>query len=153
MTCNYWGSSYNSLKEFTGLCYDCLTSGYMTMICRNRLECLTCCRSHHSVLQDAKFTNNKKEHICTTSTPSYRSNNCQTFHREFDISACYDTEGGGNNPSKVKAEGQESLCYHIHSTVKAAYENVSAFLSFLNIYNKTVASVLIFTDFEFKVCK
>lgn len=127
--------------------YDYLTSGHMTRKCRNRLECLTCCRSHHSVFQDAKFTNNKSIFALLL-----RLLIDQTTVRHFtdsSISVLAMILGA----VAIKAEGQESLCYHIHSTVKAAYENVSAFLSFLNIYNKTVASVLIFTDFEFKVCK
>ena len=59
-----------------GLCYDCLRTGHMTRKCRNRLAGLTCCHNH-SVLQDPKFTNNKKEQKCTMFRSCYRLTNCE----------------------------------------------------------------------------
>ena len=105
---------YTFFMRSKGLCCDCLTTGHMTRKCRNIFKCLTCCSSHHSVFQDPNFTINKKEHTWTSSTYSYRSNNCQTF-TDSSTSVLVMIKGpvanlcDGNNPNEIKAEGQELL--------------------------------------------
>lgn len=71
-----------------GLCFDCLTTGHMTRKSRNKLGCLTCCRSHHSVLQDP---NNKKKNNCIMCRSCYRWTNseqqCPNIGAFYDIGA------------------------------------------------------------------